>query len=58
MTSYNKSSKYVPTYSLNTPNTGPQQPVHITKNSPVYSSYTSKFIQYGPILKGTPNMLQ
>ena len=46
--------QYVPCFSLNVPNGGPQQPVGITKETPIYSSYTGRLIGYGPLKFGTP----
>ena len=46
--------KFIPTHSTNVPYGGIQQPVHISNNDPVYSSYTGKKIGYGPIQYGVP----
>ena len=38
----------LPVYDLNVPNGGPQQPVSIGQNDPVYSTYTGNLVGYGP----------
>ncbi len=44
--------KHVPVYNLNVPGGGPQTPVAILSNTPVYSSYTGNLIGYGPLQTG------
>jgi hypothetical protein len=47
--------KYVPTHNIGYPK-GPNPtppPPPVRPNTPIYSSYTQQFIQYGPVLKGT-----
>lgn len=43
------SKKTIPTFDINTPGGGEQKTVNITKDDPVYSSYTGNLIGYGPI---------
>jgi hypothetical protein len=45
-------SRYIPAKNLNVPNGGLPTPVYITPTTPVYSSYTSELIGYGPIKYG------
>lgn len=39
---------YVPVHNINVPNGGPQQPMTIPSDAPVYSSYTGNLVGYGP----------
>ena len=48
----NNGSKYIPVYDMNEPNGGNQIPVTVSKDTPVFSVYTGKFIGYGPIPRG------
>lgn len=45
--------KNIPVYDLNVPNGGPQAPISITKDQPIYSSYTGNLVSWGPIPYGT-----
>lgn len=48
--------RYIPVFDINSPGAGIQQPAPIITNiTPIYSSYTSKLIQYGPIPFNTLN---
>jgi hypothetical protein len=50
-----KKSGYIPAFNINTPHAGPQgPPLTVPPDQPVYSSYTSNLIGYGPIPWGTP----
>ncbi len=44
----------VPVYAVNSPGAGVQQPVVMHTDTPIYSSYTSEFVGYGHVPKGTP----
>jgi len=43
----------IPVFNLNVPGGGPQQPIVIPSNAPVYSSYTGNQVGTGAIPKGT-----
>jgi|SaaInlStandDraft_6_1057023.scaffolds.fasta_scaffold248250_2 hypothetical protein len=45
-------SRNVPAYNINVPNGGLQQPVIITPDTPIYSSYTGEYICNGPLAHG------
>jgi hypothetical protein len=46
---------HLPIHSINVPNGGIQQtPPQVTSQTPIYSSYTGNFIQFGQIKYGTP----
>lgn len=49
----NYSSTYIPVHRMATPGSGIPAPVSVTQSTPIYSSYTGEFIQYGPILCGS-----
>lgn len=42
------SNNYVPVYNINIPGGGPQLPIVIPSDAPVYSSYTGNLVGYGP----------
>lgn len=48
-----KKSNNVPVFDLNKPFGGPQKPITINNNQPVYSSYTGELVGYGNVPKGT-----
>lgn len=49
-------NQYLPVFQINSPNSGLQAPPPpITPTTPIYSSYTSKFVKNGNVSYNTPN---
>ena len=40
---------FIPVFNLNVPNGGPQMPMVMPMDAPVYSTYTGNLIGYGPM---------
>lgn len=49
-------NQYLPVFQINSPNAGLQAPApSITPTTPIYSSYTGKFVKYGNVNYNTLN---